>query len=139
MTTIDDITSEVYGALAGDDTLAGLAAVYKGGKRPAKARNPAITVEAGRLERGGGEGVWMCDVNLTIFADLLAEKSTDHATHDAILRRVREVLADCTLDLPGANAMPLIEDESGGPVWDGDRAGETKQEIVYGLVFVKFA
>lgn len=139
MPGIDDINTSVYGALAGHPPLTGLCTVYKGGKRPAGAANPSATVEARRLERGQGDGIWMCDIAVTVYADMLGIEAPDHETHAAIARIVRSLLADRTIDIDGGQAMPLIEGECGSPEWDGDHEGETRQELVYGLVFVKFS
>ena len=138
MPNIQDINTAVYRILKGDETLAGLCAVYKGAKRPARAVNPSLTVEARRLEPGEGEGIWMCDVTVTAFADMMANGSPDTETLDAVMTRTTGLLADAELALEGAKALPLIEGESAGTIWQPAHEGEAFQERVFGLVFVSF-
>ena len=138
MTTIQDISTAVYRILSGDGELIGRAGVYKGPRRPSRATNPSLTIEVRRLERGEGEGIWMCDIALTAYGDLLANGTPDVEILEGILSRTGELLADAELELAGAKALPLIEGESDGPVWNSAHAGEAYRERVFGLVFVCF-
>jgi len=138
MPNINEINTAAYGLLAGDGTLAGLCTVYKGRKRPAGVQNPSVTVDARRLEPGEGEGIWMCDVVVTAYADVLVNRMPDHETLDSISSRIREILTDAELELEDAKALSLIEGESLSPGWNDSHNNETLQENTFGLVFVKF-
>jgi hypothetical protein len=138
MPTIQDITTAVYRLLNADATLAGLCTLYKGAKRPVRASNPSLTVETRRLERGEGEGIWMCDVVVTAFANILANGSPDVETLDALMARTGELLSDAELELADAKALPLIEGDCGGTSWESAHDGEACQERTFGLVFVSF-
>ena len=138
MPCLDAVNTAVYSILAGDTGLGALATVHKGAKRPGDAANPSVTVESRRLERGGGEGIWMCDVVVTVYADVLANRAADHAATDAVSALIKSLLADAEPDLTGAKVLPLIEGESSPPEWKSAHADETYQENVFGLVFVDF-
>ena len=135
----DDILTEVYGALAGNAAITVLCTVFKGRKRPKNTANPSLTVDLGRLERGEGEGIWMADLTVTVYADLLSGRTPDHETHDTIGKALRKALDGFEPVITGAKAMPLIEGACGGVDWDAVHDGETRQEHLYGLVFVKFS
>lgn len=138
MPAIRDITTAVYRLLAADGALAGMCGIYKGAKRPVRAANPSLTVRAERLARGGGEGIWMCDITVTAYADMLPNGTADTETLDGIMGRVNTLLADAEIELAGAKTMPLIEGDSTGPLWDRAHADEAYCERVYGLLFVGF-
>ena len=138
MPNINDITTSVYKLLKADETLDGLCTVYKGSKRPNCASNPSVTVEAKRLEPGEGEGIWMCDVVTTVFADNLANGMPDHERLDVIVTRLYLVLEDAEISLENAHALPLIRGDIGGPSWNNTHEGETSQEYTFGLLFIKY-
>ena len=138
MPNIDDINTAVYGALKDYGSLAAASRIYKGQKRPSTMQNPSVTVSAGSLEPGEGEGIWTCDIAIAIYADVLANRMPDHETHREITEHIRAVLRDRVIELDNAKALPLTEGASTGPGWDAAHDGETVQEAVYGLVFVRF-
>lgn len=138
MPNINEISTAVYRFLKTDAALAEMGTLYKGAKRPVKARNPSLTVEARRLEPGQGEGIWMCDVAVTVYVDVLADGAPDSGLLESIVTRVHGTLADTEIELEGAKAMPLIEGENTGPEWQSAHEREVYQESVFGLVFVKF-
>lgn len=138
MPNINEINTAVYSLLAGDEILSGLCTIYKGKKRPSKAQNPSVTIDTKRLERGEGEGIWMCDVVVTVYTDLLANRMADHRTLTDAGIRIREVLSDRELTLENAKAHPLIEGESLSPDWEGNHENESRQEKTFGLVFIQF-
>lgn len=138
MPTIGEISAAARLLLTADGGLSGLAAIHRGPKRPARAKNPAITIDARRLERGEGEGIWMCDVVVTVHADLLADGAPDYGLLEDLGARVRAILADAEPVIPGAKALPLIEGGSSGGEWDPSHAGESYEEHTFGLVFVDF-
>ena len=138
MTGINAINTAVYKLLKNDETLAGLCSIYKGTKRPGNAVNPSVTVDTRHLEAGQGGGIWMCDVVVTAYVNMLANRAADHETHENIVSCVKKVLADAEIELADAKALPLIEGESTGPDWLGSHENETSQESTFGLVFVDF-
>ncbi len=108
MPNINDITTSVYKLLKADETLDGLCTVYKGSKRPNCASNPSVTVETKRLEPGEGEGLWMCDVVTTTFANNQANGMPDHERLDAIVSGLYLVMEDAEISLENARALPLM-------------------------------
>jgi hypothetical protein len=138
MPNINEISTAVYRLLKADPALEGMCRLYKGTKRPARAKNPSLTVEARRLEPGQGEGIWMCDVAVTAYVDVLADGASDSGRLEEIVSRVQEVLADAEVELEGAKTLPLIEGENSGPEWQSAHDREVYQESVFGLVFIKF-
>ena len=138
MPSMDAIKIEVYKLLNNDETLGGLCTVYKGSKRPGNSTNPSVTIESKHLEPGEGEGIWMCDVVVTTFADVLANRMADYDTIENIISRLNELLTDTEIELEGAKALPLIEGGSSGPDWLSAHAGETMLENVFGLIFIDF-
>ena len=138
MQNMDTINTAVYKLLNNDETLGGLCTIYKGSRRPEGSTNPSITIESRRLESGEGEGIWMCDVVVTTFVDVMANRMADHDTIETIVSRVKEMLTDTKLELEGAKALPLIAGESGGPEWASAHDDETMQEITFGLIFIDF-
>jgi len=138
MPDINEINSAVYTLLANDSTLSGLCTIYKGAKRPTSASNPAVTIAVKRLEPGDGEGMWMCDILVTAYANIHANGMPDHEKLDDLSNRICEILADVEIGLEGAKALPLIEGESTGPEWESVHDDEAVQETTFGLVFVKF-
>jgi len=139
MPNINEINTAVYKLLSADDTLTGSCTVYKGEKRPSQSRNPSVTVDCKRLERGNGEGIWMCDVTVTVYADTLANSQPDHMELESITSRIREILTDAALELSGAKALPLVEKTSASPSWNMQHDDEISQQSVYGLVFISFS
>ena len=138
MPGINAINTAVYKLLKNDETLAGLCSVYKGSKRPANAVTPSVTVDARCLEASQGGGIWMCDVVVTAYVNMLANRAADHETHENIVFRVGKVLVGTEIELECAKALPLIEGESTGPEWLGSHENETSQESTFGLVFIDF-
>lgn len=138
MPNINEITSAACRLLKADRALEAMCTVYRGGKRPARAMNPSATIDARHLERGEGEGIWMCDVVVTAYADMLADGAPDFGILEDIGKRVRSVLADAELELPGAKTLPLFEGETSPPEWQAAHDREAWQESVFGLVFVSF-
>ena len=138
MPNINEISTAVYRFLKTDAELAVMGTLYKGAKRPVKAKNPSLTVEARRLEPGQGEGIWMCDVAVTVYVDVLADGAPDSLLLESIVSRVHQALADREIEMEGSKAMPLIEGENSGPEWQSAHEREVYQESVFGLVFVKF-
>ena len=132
------INTAVYKLLKNDAALAGMCTIYKGAKRPVTAQNPQITVQAKRLEPGEGEGMWICDVVVTTYVDLNANRTTSEDLLGTLLARVNEVLADAELDLESGKAFPLIEGRCTCPEWHGVHDSEAMQERTYGLVLVDF-
>ncbi len=138
MPNINEISTAVYRLVKADVALAGMAALYKGAKRPVRAKNPSVTVEARHLEPGEGEGIWMCNVVVAVYVSVLADGAPESGCLESIVSRVNEVLANAEIELEGAKAMPLIEGESAGPEWHSAHEREVCQESVFGLVFVKY-
>ncbi|MFA6472284.1 MAG: hypothetical protein WCU00_09620 [Candidatus Latescibacterota bacterium] len=138
MPKVSEINTAVYRLLEADDTLLEMSRVYKGAKRPARAKNPSVTVDVKRLEPGEGEGIWMCDVTVTVYTDNLSNGSADQEKLEDISARVKELLADSEIELEDGKALPLIEGESRGPEWSSYHENETSQENIFGLVFVSF-
>jgi hypothetical protein len=138
MPKISEINTSVFKLLGADESLSGMCRVFKGAKRPARAKNPTITVDTKRLERGEGEGIWMCDVTVTAYADNLSNGAADQKKMEDISARVKEILADREIELASAKALPLIEGESHGTEWSSYHENEAAQENIFGLVFVSF-
>jgi len=138
MPNINEINTAVYKLLKADDTLTGSCTVYKGEKRPSQSHNPSVTVECKHLERGNGEGIWMCNVEVAVYADILANSQPDHTELESITSRIREILTDALIELSGAKALPLVEKTSVSPSWNMQHDDEVSQQSVYGLVFISF-
>ena len=138
MPSMNAINTAVYKLLKNDETLSGMCSVYKGNKRPGNSTNPMVTVESKRLERGEGEGIWMCDVVVKTYVDVLANRIADQETNETIFSRVREILVNTEIELEGAKALPLIEGESTVPEWLNIHKDETAQESSFGLIFIDF-
>ncbi len=138
MPNTNTITTAAYRELAADDQLGSLATVYKGMKRPVNAPSPAVTVQTKRLEPGEGEGIWMCDIIVTVFVETLANRMIDQETHDAIAGRIQAILDDAELELDQGHPHPLIPGGMPEPEWRGSHDRETVQELTYGLVFLDF-
>lgn len=138
MPNINEINTAVYKLLKADDTLTGSSTVYKGEKRPSQSNNPSVTVDCKNLERGNGEGIWMCDVEVTVYADTLANSQPDHMEFESITSRIREILTDAAIELSGAKALPLVEKTAVSPSWNMQHDNEVFQQSVYGLVFISF-
>ena len=138
MPNINEINTAVYKVLKNDETLGELCDVYKGAKRPSRVQNPSVTVETRRLEPRGGEGIWMCDVVVTTYTDVLANRMPDHETLTTISSQICEVLTETEIELSGSKTLPLIEGESSGPNWEGVHDNEITQELTFGLIFIQF-
>jgi len=138
MTGINDINTAVYKILKGSEELTALCRICKGEKRPSRWANPVLTVSAKRLEPGQGAGIKMCDIAITVHADLKSNRVPDYDIHSGIERAVRSMLSDREIEIDGVKALPLIEGESGEPKWDGIHEQESSQEMIYGLVYVDF-
>jgi len=138
MPNIDVIRSAVYAELAGDETLSALCTAYKGKRRPAGFTNPTITVEIANLEGAEGKGVWMCDVFVTAYVDILSNSVADHVRHAALDAAIRLKLAGNSIDIDGVKVMPLWEGEIIGPEWDADHDTETYLERRFGMIFITF-
>ena len=138
MLNTNTITTAVYRKLAADAELTGLCTVFKGGRRPSNSPLPALTIQTKRFERGEGEGIWMCDIIVTVFAHTLENRMIDQETHDAAATRVRDILDDAELDLDAGHAHPLIAGGMTEPEWNGRHDRETVQELTFGLVFLDF-
>ena len=111
MPNIEAINAAVYKLLKNDAILTGLCSVYKGAKRPVNTSNPSVTIEAKRLKPGSGEGIWICEIVVTVYADIMANRFADHNTFETINSRVNELLANTEVELDVAKAQPLIEKE----------------------------
>ena len=138
MPKVSEINTAVFRLLEADETLTGMCRVFKGAKRPARAKNPSITVDTKRLEPGEGEGIWICDVTVTAYTDNLSNGTADQGKLEDISARVKEILADREIELENGKALPLIEGESHGPEWSSYHENEAAQENIFGLVFVSF-
>ena len=138
MPSISAVNTAVYKLLKNDEILAGMCSVYKGTKRPGNSANPTVTVESKRLEKDEGEGIWMCEVVVTTYVDVLANRIGDQETIETIVSRVREILTNTEIELEGAKALPLIEGESTAPEWQSAHENETMQESTFGLIFIDF-
>ncbi len=138
MPNTNTITTAVYRKLAADEQLGGLCTIFKGMKRPVNAPSPAVTVQTRRLEPGEGEGIWMCDVIVTVFVETLANRMIDQETHDLIAGRIQAVLEDAELELDQGHPHPLITGGMSEPEWRGSHDRETAQELTFGLVFLDF-
>ena len=138
MSNINEINTAVYKLLNTDDTLSGNCKVYKGEKRPSHANNPSVTVNCSHLNRGSGEGIWMCDVEITVYADTHANSQPDHVELENITTRIREILTDTVLELSNAQALPLSVKTSVNPLWNMVHDTEVSQQSVYSLIFVNF-
>jgi len=139
MPNINEINSAVFRILNSDEDLTGICSVYKGPKRPSGVVNPSVTVNAKRLAPAGGEGVWMCDVVITIYADMLSNRMPDHETLETVTSLISGLLADTVIELDGGKALPLIEGESSEPEWEYAHDHEALQENTFGLIFIKFS
>jgi hypothetical protein len=139
MPKVSDINTAVFRIIEADNALLEMCRVYKGTKRPARVKNPSLTVDAKRLEPGEGEGIWMCDIMVTVYADNLSNGAADHLLMENISARVREILSDSEIELQNGKALPLIEGESRGPEWSSYHEKEASQESVFGLIFVSFS
>ncbi len=138
MPNVNEINSAVYSLLAGDETLSGLCMIYKGSKRPSKMQIPSVTVDTRSLRPGEGEGIWMCDVVVTAYTDILANRMPDHEKLEELSSAISDVLTDAEIKLNGAKALPLIKGGSTGPEWERSYDNQGMQEMTFGLVFVKF-
>jgi len=136
--TTNSINTAIYKLLAADETLTELCIVYKGAKRPGNATNPSVTVDTRRLECGEGEGIWVCDVVITSYVDVLSNRMPDMETHETIISQVVEILVDAELELYGQKAMPMFEEEIKGPEWVSVHDNETLQEGTFGLILIDF-
>jgi hypothetical protein len=132
------ITSAVYAVLAANAELASHCTIYRGERRPSASSNPSVTIHAKRLERSEGDGIWMCDVIVTVYADTLPNRMIDQNTHDVIASRISTLLDDAELDLAAGHAHPLIAGGVSDPEWSSRHDRETTQALTFGLLFVDF-
>ena len=138
MPTVNEINSAVYSFLADDETLSGLCTIYKGSKRPSKMQIPSVTVDTRDLRPGEGEGIWMCDVVVAAYTDILANRMPDHGKLEELSSAVSDILTDAEIILNAAKALPLIKGGSTGPEWEKCHDNQMMQEMTFGVVFVKF-
>ena len=138
MPNIQAINTAIYKLLKNDAILAGLCSVYKGAKRPGNTSNPSVAIEAKRLKPGDGEGIWICEIVVTVYADIMANRMANHNTFENIISRVNELLANTEIELDGAKAQPLIEKENKGIEWVSTHENEALQEIIFELNFIDF-
>lgn len=138
MPNINEINTAVYKLLKADDILTGSCTIYKGVKRPSQTNNPSVTEDCINLERGNGEGIWMCDVEVTVYVDTLANNQPDHMKLESIATRIREILTDAAIELSGAKALPLVEKTAVSPSWKMQHDNEVSQQSVYSLVVISF-
>ena len=132
------ITAAVHAVLVGDTGLTSLCTVHRGARRPSGAANPVLTIHANRLEPGEGDGIWMCDIMVTVYVDTLANRMIDQETHDAIAARIGSLLDDFELDIPSGHAHPLIAGGVSDPEWHPRHDRETAHVLTFGLIFVDF-
>jgi hypothetical protein len=138
MPNINDITTAAYRLLHADAVLGGMCSVYRGAKRPSRAKNPIMTVETRHLAPNEGEGMWMCNVVVTAYVKLLADGEPDYVRLEDIDTQVNEILVDVVLELNGAQAFPIFPGGTSGPEWDPAHEGEAYQESTFGLLFVDY-
>ncbi len=138
MPNINEINTVVYKLLEADTALTGISTVFKGEKRSSLSNNPSVTVDCKNLERGNGEGIWMCDVEVNVYADTLANSQPDHMELESITSRIRVILTDTVIELSGAKALPLVGKTTVSPSWNIQHDNEVSQQSVYGLVFISF-
>ena len=139
MSNIQDIDTAVYMLLKNDTTLDGLSTVYKGTKRPSGAANPTVTVGSTGIKPGDGEGIRICEIVVTTFTDIMANRMADNPAHVNIMSRINELLADTEITLEDAKAHPLQEKGKTGIEWKSVHNSETFQEIRFELTFIDFA
>jgi hypothetical protein len=132
------ITAAVYTILAADANLTSRCTIIRGERRPSSSSNPTVTIHVKRLERGEGEGIWMCDVIVTVYANTLSTRMIDQETHDIIAFRISTLLDDTELDLTAGHAHPLIAGGISDPEWSPRHDRETAQALTFGLIFVDF-
>ena len=138
MPDVQAINTAVYRILAGSDALSARCAIFKGAKRPGNAANPSVTIDTKRLEPGEGDGMWIGDIVVTVYADILPNRTADHETISEITFLITSLLGDAELELSREKAFPLIEGGSGSIEWVGAHTTETLQESTFGLVLVDF-
>lgn len=138
MPNIQTINTTVYKLLKNDTILAGLCSIYKGAKRPGNTSNPSVTIETKWLKPGSGEGIWICEIVVTAYADIMANRMADHKTFENIVSRVSELLVNTEIEFDGAKAQPLIEKENKGIEWTSTHENETSQEIIFELNIIDF-
>ena len=138
MPNVNEINSAVYSLLAGDETLSGLCTIYKGSKRPSKMQIPAVTLDTKSLSPGEGEGIWMCDVVVTAYANIMANRMPDHEKLEELSSTISDVLTDAEIKLNGAKALPLIKQKNTGPEWERGHDSQVMQEMKFVLIFIKF-
>lgn len=138
MPNIQAINTAVYKLLKNDAILTGLCSIYKGAKRPVNTSNPSLTIEAKQLKPGDGEGIWICEIVVTAYADIMANRTANHNTFENINSRLNELLANTEVELDGAKAQPLIEKENKGIEWVSAHENEALLEIIFELNFIDF-
>lgn len=138
MPDIQAVNTAVYRILAGSDELSAQCSIFKGEKRPGGAGNPSITIDTKRLQPGEGDGMWIGDIVITVYADTLPNRTADHETMKEITSLTAALLGDADLELTGAKAFPLIEGGVSGIEWRSAHTTEVSQESTFGLVLVDF-
>ena len=138
MSTIQAIDTAVYTLLKNDSTLDGLAAIYKGTKRPSGAENPTVTVGSAGIKPGDGEGIRICEIVVTAYADILSNRMADNSAHETIMSRITGLLAYTEIVLANAKCLPLRENGNTGIEWKSIHDTETFQEIRFELTFIDF-
>ncbi len=138
MPDIQAVNTAVYRILAGSDDLSARCAIFKGAKRPGNAANPSITIDTKQLQPGEGDGLWIGDIVVTVYADTLPNRTADHETMSEITSLTASLLGDAELELSGAKAFPLIKGGVSGIKWLSAHPVEGSQESTFGLVLVDF-
>ena len=133
------IETAVYSILKNDSVLDGLASIYKGAKRPTGAENPVVTIGSGDIRPGGGEGMHICEITVTVYTDILSNRMADNETHGSILSQVGELLADTVITLENAQCLPLRKTGNTGIEWKSVHDAETYQRITFELTFIDFS
>ncbi|MFC1538726.1 hypothetical protein ACFL6H_04820 [Candidatus Latescibacterota bacterium] len=139
MADIQTIDTALYKLLKNDTALNELCTVYKGTKRPSDATNPSVTAGTKGIKPRDGGGIRICEIVVIIYADIMANRTADNTTHNAIMSRISELLADTEIDLENAKALPLREKENTGIEWKSIHDNETFQEIRFELTFIDFS
>ncbi len=138
MAGTQEIETAVYTVLKNDTALDGLASIYKGTKRPSVAENPVVTTGAGAIHPGGGEGMYICEIAVTVYADILSNRMADNETHGILMSRIGELLTDTVIALENAQCLPLRRTVSTGIEWKSVHDTETYQRISFELTFIDF-
>ncbi len=134
MVSINEITAAAYRLLKADAALGGMCMIYRGAKRPVSARSPAVTVDACHLERGEGEGMWICSVVVTAYVRVLPDGEPDYGRMEDIDARIYTILCDADLQLTGAKTITIFYGGTSGITWDPVHSREVFQESTFGVM-----